>query len=179
MRGRLFLPWVALTVGCLVWMWLVPGGEVVPFHLIWIAFALAYGFEAWALAPTVVALLAATVTSGSILVLRAATGVIAWEETTEILLMLLLAVLVVWHVQRRQAALATVTLMADREAAVAAQRVRLARLTSHEMRTPVACGGWPRVPSPALRSVQAGSSRQPSSGLWGRRAGLPIFSCGM
>ena len=68
---------------------------------------------------------------------RAATGVIAWEEVSEVPLMLVLAVLVVWHVHRREAALTTVTLLADREAAAAAQRVRLARLTSHEMRTPL------------------------------------------
>lgn len=136
-RHRLFLPWVGVAVVCTAWMWVTPGQEVVPFHLVWIAFALAYGFEAWALRPTCVALAAVTVSTGAVLVYRAATGVIAWEETTEIPLMLLLAGLVVWHVQRREAALTTVTMLADREAASAAQRVRLARLTSHEMRTPL------------------------------------------
>jgi len=41
----LFWPWVVLTVACLGLMWAAPGEEVVPFHLIWIGFALAYGFE--------------------------------------------------------------------------------------------------------------------------------------
>lgn len=136
-RHRLFLPWVAVAIVCIVWMWLGPGEEVVPFHLVWICFALAYGFEAWALRPTFAALAVVTAVTGAILVHRAASGIIAWEETSEIALMLLLAVLVVWHVQRREAALTTVTLLADREAASAAQRVRLARLTSHEMRTPL------------------------------------------
>ena len=134
-RPRLFLPWVAVAVICTVWMWLQPGKEVIPFHLIWICFALAYGFEAWALRPTSAALVVVTAATGAILVHRAMTGVIAWEETSEIPLML--AILVIWHVQRREAALATATLLAAREAASAARRVRLARLTSHEMRTPL------------------------------------------
>lgn len=136
-RPRLFLPWLAVAVICIAWMWLQPGKEVIPFHLVWICFALAYGFEAWALRPTAVALAVVTAATGAIVLQRSVTGTIAWEETSEIPLMLLLAVLVVWHVQRREAALATVTLLADREAASAARRVRLARLTSHEMRTPL------------------------------------------
>src|SRR5262245_32090766 len=134
---RLFWPWVALTAACLIAMLVAPGQEVVPFHLIWIGFALAYGFEAWPVPVTCVALAVATVASGAILVARATTGVIAWEETTEILLMAALAGLVLWHVRRRLAATAAVTRLADHQVAAARQRERLARLTSHEMRTPL------------------------------------------
>lgn len=134
---RLFVPWVALSIGCVGWMWQDPGGEVIPFHTIWIAFALAYGFEPWAVRRTLLALGVFAVLSGSILVLRAAEGVIAWEETFEIALMLLLAALVMGHVRRREAAVATVTRLAQERVAAARERERLARLTSHEMRTPL------------------------------------------
>lgn len=134
---RLFWPWVALTVVCLGVMWAAPGDEVVPFHLIWIGFALAYGFEPWPLPITCGTLAAAALSSGAILLTRASHGVIAWEETTEILLMATLASLVVWHVRRRLAATAAVTRLADHQLAAAGQRERLARLTSHEMRTPL------------------------------------------
>lgn len=136
-RYRLFLPWVMFTLACLAAMWMYPGDEVVPFHLIWIAFALAYGFEPWPVPVTCVALAVATVSSGAILVTRASAGVIAWEETTEILLMALLACLVLWHVRRRLAATAAVTRLANHQVEAASQRERLARLTSHEMRTPL------------------------------------------
>jgi two-component system, OmpR family, sensor kinase len=136
-RERLFIPWLAF-VGLCVWaMWASPGREVVPYHLVWIGFALVYGFEKWPLGRTTVALVLVAAVTGSILVQRAWTGVIAWDETTEIPLMLLLAVLVVWHVRRREAALATVTRLAEREVAAAEERERLSRLTSHEMRTPL------------------------------------------
>ena len=134
---RLFWPWVALTIACLLLMWGSPGDEVIPFHLIWIGFALAYGFEPWPVPVTCVALAVASLASGAILLLRAQLGVIAWEETTEILLMATLAGLVVWHVRRRLAATAAVRRLADHQVAAARQRERLARLTSHEMRTPM------------------------------------------
>ena len=60
----LFWPWVALCVACLGVMWAAPGEEVVPFHLIWIGFALAYGFEPWPVPITGVTLGLATVLSG-------------------------------------------------------------------------------------------------------------------
>jgi len=72
-----------------------------------------------------------------VLVVRAATGVLDWQETAEIPLMSLLMVLMVWHVRRRQVALATMTVMAERERAQAQDTERLTRLTSHEMRTPL------------------------------------------
>lgn len=137
LRSRLFLPWLAFAGACAAWMWFSPSFEVVPFHLVWIGFALAYGFEAWALWPTVWASVGVSLATGGILLHRAATGVVHWQETTEILLMLLLAALVVWHVQRREAALDMARALADREAASAARRIRLARITSHEMRTPL------------------------------------------
>jgi two-component system OmpR family sensor kinase len=136
-RHWLFLPWLVLSAVCLWLMWGAPGKEVVPFHIIWIAFALAYGFDPWQLRRALPALTAVAVASGAILVHRSTTGVIAWEETTEIPLMLLLAVLVVWHVQRREAALETITGLAARESDVAKQRERFTRVTSHEMRTPL------------------------------------------
>src|SRR5688572_10487520 len=118
-------------------MWGSPGDEVIPFHLIWIGFALAYGFEPWPIPITCAALAVSSLASGVILLARARLGVIAWEETTEIVLMATLAGLVVWHVRRRLAATAAVTRLADHQVAAARQRERLARLTSHEMRTPL------------------------------------------
>lgn len=126
-----------MSTVCLWWMWAAPGEEVIPYHLIWISFALAYGFEAWPAARTLTWLGVVSVLTGGLLISRAADGSMHWEETTEIPLMLSLALLVVWHVQRRAAATRTAVSMARREAAAAERRERLGRLTSHEMRTPL------------------------------------------
>lgn len=136
-QRRLLLPWILLAVALTGLMWLWPGDEVVPYHLIWISFALTYGFAPWPVGRTVAILGVLTALTGAILIYRAANGVLAWEETAEIPLMWLLSLLLVWHVQRREAALTTVTRLARNEIASAERRVRLGRLTSHEMRTPL------------------------------------------
>jgi signal transduction histidine kinase len=136
-RERLFLPWMVLTAASVAWMWLAVGGEVLPFHLIWIVFALAYGFEPWPVRRTAIALSIAGAASGAVLALRASDGVIHSVETLEIPLMIVLAALVVWHVQRREAAARTVRAFALRRSSDAAQRERLSKLTAHEMRTPL------------------------------------------
>lgn len=136
-RERLFVPWSALTVACVTWMWFAAGEEVIPYHLIWIGFALAYGFDPWPVRRAAVAIAVAGAGSGLVLVDRAQAGVISWDETFEIPLMVVLAVLVVWHVQRRELALGAVRSLARRRMLDAARRERLSRLTAHEMRTPL------------------------------------------
>ncbi|HEY3439087.1 MAG TPA: HAMP domain-containing sensor histidine kinase [Actinotalea sp.] len=122
---------------CTALMWALPGDETIPYHIAWAAFALLYGLGNWPLRQAVAGVVVDTLVSGSVLVLRAVAGDIAWQETTEIPLMSLLMALMVWHVRRRQLALATVTLMADREREQARVREKLTRITSHEMRTPL------------------------------------------
>lgn len=134
-RQRLFLPWCLAAGVCLYLMAAYPAKEVVPFHLIWLAFALAYGLEAWPLGRTLFALAAVTVASTVVMVGRAADGRIDALETTELPLMAVIALLVVWHVRRREASMAELEAVSQREIRAAEQRERMRRLTSHEMRT--------------------------------------------
>ncbi|QNN54052.1 sensor histidine kinase [Nocardioides mesophilus] len=134
---RLLVPWLAVSAVCFWWMCTTPGAEVVPYHLVWITFALAYGFEPWPVPRTLISLTVISVLTGGVLVARAADGAMNWEETTEIPLMLVLALLVVWHVQRRAAVTRTAVTLAQRAATAATRREWLGRLTSHEMRTPL------------------------------------------
>jgi two-component system, OmpR family, sensor kinase len=78
-----------------------------------------------------------TLATGAILVRSWILGGIGWEETSEIPLMFLLALLMVWRVRRRQAALMDVTRLAEREVQACLDREQLMRLTSHELRTPL------------------------------------------
>jgi two-component system OmpR family sensor kinase len=133
-----FWPWVAWALVCLAGMAMWPGEETVPYHLGYAGLAVAFGVDAWSAGRAYLTLGGFTLATGVILVQRAATGVIAWEETAEIPLMCLLMALMVWHVGRRHAALARVTELADRDREQALRRERIVRVTSHEMRTPLA-----------------------------------------
>ena len=135
--GSLFAPWLLFAAACAVMMGLWPGEETVPYHLGYAAFALAYGLDVWTLRRALAGLTGYTVATGAVLVQRAASGVVAWEETSEIPMMLLIMLLMVWHVRRRQESLAEVTRMAVTERERSRARELLARMTSHEMRTPV------------------------------------------
>jgi two-component system OmpR family sensor kinase len=117
-------------------MWAFTGQETVPYHLAWIGLAAAYALEPWPWRRTLTALAAYTLVTGGILVVRAAGGVIAWDETAEIPLMAILVLLVVRNVHNRHEAYAAMHDIAERDRAQAAQRERLSRMTSHEMRTP-------------------------------------------
>ncbi|HET7475663.1 MAG TPA: HAMP domain-containing sensor histidine kinase [Dermatophilaceae bacterium] len=135
--GRYFVPWMLLAGVCTVLMWALPERETIPYHIAWAGFALAYGSTCWSAKRAALALALFTAATGAVLVLRASRGIIAWQETAEIPLMLVLMVLVVWHIRRYQSALAKVTDLARRDHEQATEREYLNRLTSHEMRTPL------------------------------------------
>ncbi len=133
----MMLAWTVWAMGCLIAMEMQPGRETIPYHLGWAGFALAFGLSNWTRWQLVTALMWYTLATGAALERSWLLGRIGWDETTEIPLMLLLAVLMVWHVRRRQAALGHVTRLAEREVQALFDREQLMRLTSHELRTPL------------------------------------------
>jgi signal transduction histidine kinase len=136
--SRLLVAVWALTA--IIWaalMYYVPGQETVPFHLIWIGLALVYGFTRWRPAGMLTALLLVTVVTGLILVHHASIGEIRWEETTEEPLMAGIFGVMVWHVHRRNQALAQVSQLAEAEHRRLELHQMFVRLASHELRTPI------------------------------------------
>jgi len=93
-------------------MFMKSDAQTIPYHLGWAAFALAFGLGAWKRWQLVTALTWYTIATGVAIERSWLLGIIGWDETTEIPLMFLLAMLMVWHVRRRQTALAIVTKLA-------------------------------------------------------------------
>ncbi|MEO8557107.1 MAG: HAMP domain-containing sensor histidine kinase [Actinomycetota bacterium] len=129
--------WTVWALGCVAVLFLRPGEETIPYHLGWAGFALAFGLTTWSRVQLVTAMAWYTLASGVALERGWLLGRIGWDETTEIPLMFLLTLLMVWHVRRRQSALGHVTRMAEREVRACLDREQLMRLTSHELRTPL------------------------------------------
>lgn len=136
-RHRMVLLWSVVAALCATAMLALPGSETVPYHIGWAAFALCFGLEQWSRRATSLGLGLYTAATGAILVHRVATGVLDWQETTEIPLMLVLMALMIWHVRRRQQALSDLTDNSTRERADATMRELLTLRTSHEMRSPL------------------------------------------
>ena len=136
-RRHTLVVWTLWALACLVLMLNVPGRETIPYHLGWAGFALAFGLGNWSRNQLVTALGWYTLATGAALLRSWSLGTVGWEETNEIPLMFMLAMLMVWHVRRRQAALNDVTILAEREVQACLDREQLMRLTSHELRTPL------------------------------------------
>ena len=136
--SRVLFVLLALTgVGNLVLMYVLPGAETIPFHLVWISLSIVYGLTAWRLLYMTGVLAIVAVTTGFVLVHHVNLGVIRWEETTEVPLMTAVFVVMVWHVRRRQQMVAEVARMAESERRRGESRDRFVRLASHELRTPI------------------------------------------
>jgi two-component system OmpR family sensor kinase len=123
-------------------MFVMPGKETVPFHFVWISLSLVYGLQPWSLSRTYLVLAAVGIVTGAALIRHVQHGVIGWEETTEVPLMSMVFLAMVWHVRRRAAANAKAQALAESERRMRDAQRRFVRIASHELRTPltVACG---------------------------------------
>jgi two-component system OmpR family sensor kinase len=133
----LILGWSLTALVNVYLMYLLPGGETIPFHLVWIGLSIIYGFTTWRPIGMVVVLGAVALTTGYILAHHAEAGEIGWEEVSEVPLMSAVFVVMVWHVHRRQQALALLGRLAESERRRAEVQQLFVRLASHELRTPI------------------------------------------
>lgn len=133
----MFPLWVVFAAANTALMFLLPGAETVPFHLVWISMVGVYGIRPWPLPATHAVLVGVGAVTGLALVLHARAGTIGWEETTEVPLMSLVFLAMVWHVRRRTAALAEARRHAEGERQMRDAQKRFVRFASHELRTPV------------------------------------------
>ena len=118
-------------------MYVVPGAETIPFHFVWVSTAVVYGLRPWSVRNMWLTCLAVTVVTGVPLVLHARDGDTGWQETSEIPLMALLFLVMVWHVRRRMAATAEARRLAESERQARDRQRRFVRFASHELRTPI------------------------------------------
>jgi signal transduction histidine kinase len=137
-RERWLIPvWVAFASVNTVLMYLMPGAETIPFHFVWVSTAVVYGLRPWSLRNMWLTCLVVTVATGGALVLHARSGATEWPETSEIPLMALLFLVMVWHVRRRMAATAEARRLAESERLARERQRRFVRFASHELRTPI------------------------------------------
>jgi two-component system, OmpR family, sensor kinase len=133
----LFPAWVAFAAINIALMFVMPGKETVPFHFVWISLSIVYGLQPWPLRRTFAVLAAVCLVTGAALIRHVQNDVIGWEETTEVPLMSMVFLAMVWHVRRRVAAVAEARALADSERRVRDAQRRFVRFASHDLRTPV------------------------------------------
>jgi signal transduction histidine kinase len=135
---RVLIPAWSVFAAINLWlMFVIPGGETIPFHFVWLSLALVYGLAPWRPRTMVIALLVVGASTLAALLHHAHAGYIRYEETAEVPLMSAIFLAMVWHVKRRQAALREVERLAEVDRRRAETQEMFVRLASHEMRTPI------------------------------------------
>jgi signal transduction histidine kinase len=130
-RHWLEIAWVVWAIGNLVVTVRLGNYETVPFHFIWISLTLMYGYRVWRLRTALAVLGAVFVATGVTLGWVVVHGPQGPDELTEVPLMAAVFLAMVWHVERRRAA------MLEVESAAARER-DFVRAASHHIKTPIA-----------------------------------------
>jgi signal transduction histidine kinase len=126
--------------------------ETVPFHFIWISFALVYAYRTWEMRSTLLTLAGICVATGVGLGWVVTQGPQGPDELMEVPLMAGVFLAMVWHAQRRQAAVEELKLAAEREH-------EFVRDASHQLKTPITVArGFAQLirdsPAPAKADIE-------------------------
>ncbi|MBB5867785.1 signal transduction histidine kinase [Allocatelliglobosispora scoriae] len=131
------LAWLLGAGACATAMYLLPGREAIPFHLIWMGLYLVYGFTAWRPLEMMVTVAATAAVTGTILIAHAVQGAIDWPGTAEVPLSVAVTAVIALYLRRRHLATAELARIAERDRRRAEIRHLLVQQVSHELRTPI------------------------------------------
>jgi two-component system OmpR family sensor kinase len=136
-RNRLEAAWAAFAIANWAAMIAWPSWETIPFHFVWISLTIVYGIRTWSTRTMWSVLSVVILATGASILSDAFNGSQLWGELFEVPLMSAMFLAMVWHAQRRQAALAEVQGVAEMRASLLERQERFLHDASHELRTPV------------------------------------------
>jgi signal transduction histidine kinase len=165
--------WIAFAVLNLAAMWFLielggpPGWETVPFHFIYVSFTILYGFRIWRSSRTVLGILFVSISAGGMTLVAIMAGRESWPEETEVPLMSLMFLAMVFHAQRRVQAMAVAESLAKDRANALERQKRFLSDVSHELLTPITIahgslevlrrsGAWSRKETEESHAIVAG-----------------------
>jgi signal transduction histidine kinase len=134
---RLDLAWLLLWMLGLAGIVIFARWEAVPFHLIWVSFALLYGFRIRRARPTLWVLAAMVVTTFAAIGLDVTRGTQPANELTEVPLMAAMVWVMMWHARRSQTADIESARVSEENTRLLATQVRFLQDASHQLRTPI------------------------------------------
>ena len=146
-RGRAYrldIIWVAFVGINLAAMRLLPAWQTVPFLAIWVSLTAIYGLRLWRLQPTILTVAAVTLATGGIVVVQVLKGQQDADYLAEVPLIALMFLVMVWHGQRRVAAMQerlaameVVQHVSQENLRLLKEQQRFLQDASHELGTPI------------------------------------------
>jgi signal transduction histidine kinase len=141
---RLDIVWVAFVGINLAAMRLLPAWQTVPFLAIWVSLTAIYGLRLWRLQPTILTVAAVTLATGGIVVVQVLKGQQDADYLAEVPLIALMFLVMVWHGQRRiaamqeqLAAMEVVQRVSEENLRLLEEQHRFVQDASHELGTPI------------------------------------------
>jgi signal transduction histidine kinase len=135
--GWIDLAWVVLWLLGLAGILIFERWEAIPFHLIWITFALLYSFRVRTTGATVWVLAAMVVTTFAAISMDVLRGAQPADELTEVPLMAAMFWVMMWHGRRRQAADAESVRVIEENGRLLTMQQQFLQDASHQLRTPI------------------------------------------
>lgn len=136
-RGR-WIEWIlaAFSLAMLAAMWRFISQTTIPYHILFLAIGLVYGFRVWPLGRTAVVIGLVTLATGTIFLRAYRAELIEIDELAEIVLMPLLLMAMIWHARRRDEAMRRAQSVAAVNSQLLQRQHEGLRDTSHAIRTP-------------------------------------------
>jgi signal transduction histidine kinase len=113
------------------------GWETVPFHLIYVSFTLLYGYRMWRGKGTIAGITFVSLSAGAMTLFAVHRAREDWAELTEVPLMGLMFLAMVYHVRRRQDAVAESQRLASNLRASLQRQRDFVSNASHDLLTPI------------------------------------------